>query len=70
VECNVRGAQSRLAKFRTSVAQQTAVEPEQRGSWRLSRVGAAMAAAAKARTMENCILMVVGLGGGLKVEVK
>jgi hypothetical protein len=63
---DLRGAQSRLAKLRTSVAQQTAVPLVQMGSWRLSRVGAAMAAAAKARTRVNCMLMVVRRSGGLE----
>jgi hypothetical protein len=69
---HIRGAQSRLARLSTSVAQHTAVEPVQRGSWRLSRAGAATAAAAKARMMENCILKDVVLvwcleGGSVEI---
>jgi hypothetical protein len=55
-EEGVRGAQSKLARFRTSVAQQTGLPDEQRPTWRSWR-GEAMAAAAKARIMEYCMLM-------------
>jgi hypothetical protein len=56
---DVRVAQSKLARFRTSVAQQTGVPEEQRPTWRSSR-GAAKATVAKATmvAMVNCILMV------------
>lgn len=46
-----------MARFRTSVAQQTGVPEEQRPVWRSSR-GAAMAATAKARTAVKSMLMV------------
>jgi hypothetical protein len=56
---DVRGAQSKLARLRTSVAQQTGLPELQRGAtWRACSRGAAKAAAAKARTMVNCMLMV------------
>ena len=56
----VRGAQSRLARFKTSVAQHTGVPEEQRPAWRSSRGAAKAAVAAKARTavMVNCMLKV------------
>lgn len=57
---NVRVAQSRSARLRTSVAQQRGEPPVQTGSWRCSIAGAAMAAAAKATTVKNCILKVGG----------
>lgn len=65
---NVRVAQSRSARFSTSVAQHWADPLVQSGAWRSSRTGAAMAAAAKATTavMVNCILgefdWLVGVG--------
>lgn len=67
VPVNLRVAQSRSARLRTSVAQQSGLPPVQTGSWRSSReAGAATAAAAKAAMMvKNCILTVEA--GVLKV---
>ena len=73
VEGNVRLAQLRMTRLRTSVAQHWGVPLEQRGAWRSSRVlmaGAAAAAAAKARIMENCILKDEVIGWCLKGEGK
>jgi len=61
---DVRGAQSKLARFRTSVAQQTGLPEEQRPTWRSSRGAAKAAVAAKATmaVMVNCILKVGWVG--------
>lgn len=48
---DLRAAQFKLARLRTSVAQQRGFPLVQRGSWRSSR-GAATAAATKARIVE------------------
>lgn len=64
---HVRGAQSKSARPRTSVAQQTGVPemPEQRrAAWRASRAGMAEATAAVApvramKMVEKCMLFVV-----------
>jgi hypothetical protein len=56
---DLRGAQSKLARLRTSVAQQTGLPEEQRPTWRSSR-GAAKATAAMEMiaVMVNCMLKV------------
>jgi hypothetical protein len=70
---DLRGAQSKLAKLRTSVAQQTGLPDEQRPTWR-SSTGAAKVMAARERmaVMVNCMLKVgwLFLGKNKKVLVE
>ena len=69
--CDVRLAQSKSARLRTSTAQHWAVrEPEQRLAWRCSTTGAAMAATAKARMAVNCMLIVCLVGGVMESDWK
>jgi hypothetical protein len=55
---NVRVWQSKMARLRMSVAQQRGEPEEQRPAWRSSR-GAAKAAAARARIVKYCMVIVV-----------
>lgn len=54
---HVRVPQSRMARFRMSVAQQRGEPEEQRPAWRSSR-GAAKAAVARARMVRYCMLTI------------